>query len=62
MAITVVGLPRGPDNPNNIVLSRILLPNNIVAASFDDIVILLPLFATQRGEQNTFGKSLITLG
>ncbi len=50
-AIMVNSLPRGPNNPNDIVLSRILLPNYIMAVSFDDIVVLLLPFATQWGEQ-----------
>jgi hypothetical protein len=46
MAITVVGLPLSTNNPSNIVPPRILLPNNFVVVSFDNIVPLLPPPAT----------------
>jgi hypothetical protein len=49
-AITVVGLPHGTNNPGNIIPPRILLPDNFVTVSFNDIVALLPPSATSWGE------------
>jgi hypothetical protein len=45
-AIMVIGLPCSTNNPGNIVPPRILLPDNFVAVSLDDIFVLLPPSAT----------------
>jgi hypothetical protein len=55
-AITVVSLPRGTDDPGNIVPPRILLHNDFVMVSFDDIIILLPPSATCWGEHDASNK------
>ena len=56
MAIMVVGLPCGTNNPGNIVPPRILSPNDFVAVSFDNIVALLPPSATCWGEHDASDK------
>jgi hypothetical protein len=55
-AITVVGLPCSTNGRRDIVPPRILLPDNVVAVSFDDIVTLLPPSATCWGEHNASNK------
>ncbi len=55
-AITVVGLPCGTDNPGNIAPPGILLPDDFVAVSFDNIVILLLPSTTCWVEHNASNK------
>jgi hypothetical protein len=52
MAITVAGLPRGTKDPGNIFPPRILLPNDFIPVSFEDIVALLLPSANGWGEHD----------
>jgi hypothetical protein len=61
-AITVVGLPCGTNNPGNIVPPRILLPDDFVTVSFDDIVTLLPPSATCWGEHDASDEPYTAVG
>jgi hypothetical protein len=51
-AIKVVGLPRGTNDPGDIVPPRILSPIDFIGVSFDDIVAMLPPFTTCWGEHD----------
>ena len=52
-AITAVGMPHSANGTSKIVVSL----NNVINATVDDVVALLPPFATSRGEHDAFGTS-----
>ena len=47
--ITVVGLPRGPDDLDDIVPQGILSPDDIISDVINDIVVMLPPSSILRG-------------
>ena len=61
-AIIVVGLPRGTKDPGNIVPPKILLPDNFVTVSFNNIVTLLLPSATCWGEHDASDEPNTAVG
>ena len=57
-AITAVGMPHSADGTSEIVVSL----DNVIDATVDDIVALLPPSATSRGEHDAFGTSSTAVG
>jgi len=57
-AITAVGMPHSADSTSEIVVSL----DNVINATVDDVVALLPPFATSRGEHDAFGTSCNAVG
>ena len=56
--ITAVGLPQRADGSSEIVVSL----DDIIDATVDNVVALLPPFAISRGEHDAFGTSLHAVG
>ncbi len=52
--ITAVGLPQRADGSSEIVVSL----DDVINATVDNVVALLPPFAISRGEHDAFGMSL----
>ena len=57
-AITAFGMPHSADGTSEIVISL----DNVIDATVDDIVALLPPSATSRGEHDAFGTSSTAVG
>ncbi len=57
-AITAVGMPHSAAGTSEIVVSL----DNIINATVDDVVALLPPSATSRGEHDAFGTSCHAVG
>ena len=57
-AITAVGMPHSANGTSKIVV----LLKNIIDATVDDIVALLPPSTTSRGEHDAFGTSYNAVG
>ena len=56
--ITAVGLPQRADGSSEIVVSL----DDVINATVDNVVALLPPFTISRGEHDTFGTSLHAVG
>jgi hypothetical protein len=57
-AIAAVGLPHSADGTSKIVVSL----DNVINATVDDVVALLPPSATSTGEHDAFGTSYDAIG
>ncbi len=60
--ITVVGLPRGPDDLDDIAPQGILSPDNSVADNIDDIVVMLLPSSIFWGEHDESDDPYVAVG
>ena len=57
-AITAVGMPHSADGTSEIVVSL----DDVIDATVDNVIALLPPFAISRGEHDAFGTSSHAVG